>query len=117
MILECPNALDTLSIGTSLLISVVANVPAITSPILIIVGSFMMQGVAKVDWKTFDEAFPAFITMLAMPFTASIATGIAVGLITYPLLKLAKGKGKEVHWLIYIFAVLFLIQLIFFPMT
>ncbi|MHA6252431.1 NCS2 family permease [Oceanobacillus sp. CAU 1775] len=109
--------LFALSIFFSPLISVVANVPAITSPILIIVGSFMMQGVAKVDWKTFDEAFPAFITMLAMPFTASIATGIAVGFITYPLMKLAKGKGKEVHWLIYLFAVLFLIQLVFFPMT
>lgn len=109
--------LFAVSIFFSPLISVVADVPAITSPILIIVGSFMMQGVAKVDWKTFDEAFPAFITMLAMPFTASIATGIAVGFITYPLLKLAKGKGKEVHWLIYLFAVLFIIQLIFFPMT
>lgn len=108
--------LFALSIFFTPIISVVAGVPAITSPILIIVGSFMMQGLAKVDWKSFDEAFPAFITMLAMPFTASIATGIAVGFITYPLLKVVRGKGKEVHWLIYLFAVIFLIQMVFFPM-
>lgn len=109
--------LFTLSIFFTPIIDAVAGVPAITSPILIIVGSFMMQGLAKVDWKSFDEAFPAFITMLAMPFTSSIATGIAVGFITYPLMKLAKGKGKEVHWMIYLFAVIFLLQLIFFPMS
>jgi AGZA family xanthine/uracil permease-like MFS transporter len=108
--------LFTLSIFFTPIISVVADVPAITSPVLIIVGSFMMQGLAKINWKSFDEAFPTFITMIAMPFTSSIATGIAVGFITYPLLKLARGKGKEVHWLIYLFAVLFLIQLVFFPM-
>lgn len=105
-----------LSIFFTPIISVVANVPAITSPVLIIVGSFMMQGLAKIDWTSFDEAFPTFATMIAMPFTSSIATGIAIGFITYPLLKLVKGKGKDVHWLIYLFAVLFLIQLIFFPM-
>lgn len=110
-------ALFAVSIFFTPIISAIADVPAITSPVLIIVGSFMMQGLAKVDWKSFDEAFPAFITMLAMPFTASIATGIAVGFITYPLMKLARGKGKEVHWLIYLFAVLFLLQLIFFPMS
>lgn len=109
--------LFTLSIFFTPIIGAVASVPAITSPILIIVGSFMMQGLAKVDWKSFGEAFPAFITMLAMPFTSSIATGIAVGFITYPLMKLASGKGKEVHWLIYFFAVIFLVQLVFFPMN
>ncbi|GGN53294.1 NCS2 family permease [Oceanobacillus indicireducens] len=109
--------LFAISIFFTPIISVVAGVPAITSPVLIIVGSFMMQGLAKIDWKSFDEAFPTFITMIAMPFTSSIATGIAVGFITYPLMKLARGKGKEVHWLIYLFAFLFLLQLIFFPMN
>lgn len=109
--------LFAISIFFTPIISVVAGVPAITSPVLIIVGSFMMQGLAKIDWKSFDEAFPTFITMIAMPFTSSIATGIAVGFITYPLMKLARGKGKEVHWLIYLFAILFLLQLIFFPMN
>lgn len=108
--------LFAVSIFFTPIIGAVSSVPAITSPVLIIVGSFMMQGLAKVDWRSFEEAFPAFITMIAMPFTASIATGIAVGFITYPLLKVVRGKGKEVHWLIYLFAVLFLIQMVFFPM-
>ncbi|AXI11122.1 guanine permease [Oceanobacillus zhaokaii] len=99
------------------IISAVANVPAITAPVLIIVGSFMMQGLAKINWKSFDEAFPAFIVILLMPLTSSIATGISVGFITYPILKLVSGKGKEVHWILYVFAVIFIIQMIFFPMS
>jgi len=108
--------LFALSIFFTPIISTVAGIPAITSPVLIIVGSFMMQGLANVDWKSFDEAFPAFITMIAMPFTSSIATGIAVGFIIYPLMKVVRGKGKDIHWMIYLFALLFLIQMVFFPM-
>src|SRR5699024_10178481 len=74
--------LFSVSIYFTPIIGSVAGVPAITSPVLVIVGSLMMQGLAKVDWASFDEAFPAFITMLAMPFTSSIATGIAFGFIT-----------------------------------
>ncbi|MFD1849951.1 NCS2 family permease [Oceanobacillus bengalensis] len=108
--------LFALSIFFTPIISVIANIPAITSPVLIIVGCFMMEGLAKVEWKQFDEAFPAFAIILTMPFTSSIATGIAIGFITYPILKLAKGRGKDVHWIIYIFALLFMVQLLFFPM-
>ncbi|RDW19984.1 NCS2 family permease [Oceanobacillus chungangensis] len=106
-----------LSLFFTPIISVVANVPAITAPVLIIVGSFMMQGLAKINWKAFDEAFPAFIVILLMPLTSSIATGISVGFITYPILKLVSGKGKEVHWVLYVFALIFIIQMIFFPMS
>jgi len=108
--------LFSLSIFFTPIIEVIANVPAITAPVLIIVGSFMMSGLSKIDWGSFEEAFPAFAIILIMPFTSSIATGIAVGFITYPLLKLVQGKGREVHWLLYLFAVIFLIQLFFFPM-
>ncbi|WP_257063077.1 NCS2 family permease [Priestia megaterium] len=96
-------------------VSSVSGVAAITSPALIIVGSLMMGAVAKINWNDFDEAFPAFLVVLAMPLTSSIATGIALGFISYPLMKLVKGKGKQVHPLVYIFAVLFLYQLIFLP--
>jgi AGZA family xanthine/uracil permease-like MFS transporter len=92
-----------------------SGVAAITSPALIIVGSLMMGAVAKINWNDFDEAFPAFLVVLAMPLTSSIATGIALGFISYPLMKLVKGKGKQVHPLVYVFAVLFLYQLIFLP--
>ncbi|MED4756517.1 NCS2 family permease [Priestia megaterium] len=96
-------------------VSSVSGVAAITSPALIIVGSLMMGAVAKINWNDFDEAFPAFLVVLTMPLTSSIATGIALGFISYPLMKLVKGKGKQVHPLVYVFAVLFLYQLIFLP--
>ncbi|WP_145524114.1 NCS2 family permease [Virgibacillus sp. SK37] len=98
------------------IIKVIAGVPAITAPVLIIVGSFMMGGLAKINWQEFEEAFSAFAVILMMPFTSSIATGIAVGFIIYPILKLVRGKGKDVHWIIYMFGFIFLLQMIFFPM-
>ncbi|MFP3508532.1 NCS2 family permease [Peribacillus sp. SIMBA_075] len=107
--------LFAVSIFFSPLISAISSVQAITAPVLIIVGCFMMEGLAKVNWKIFDEAFPAFAIILTMPLTSSISTGIAIGFITYPLMKVFSGKGKTVHPLIYIFGLIFLVQLIFFP--
>ncbi|TQR15325.1 NCS2 family permease [Psychrobacillus soli] len=96
------------------LVAAISSLPAITAPALIIVGCYMMDGLAKIDWKKFDEAFPAFMIILTMPLTGSIATGIAVGFITYPILKLVSGKGRQVHPIIYFFGVIFAIQMIFF---
>src|SRR5690625_3702132 len=70
--------LFALSIFFYPIIQAIAGLPAITAPILIIVGCFMMEGLARVDWKTFDEAFPAFAIILTMPLTSSIATGISI---------------------------------------
>ncbi len=95
------------------LVSAVSGIAAITAPALIIVGSLMMGNIAKIHWDELDEAFPAFLTILAMPLTSSIATGIALGFISYPLLKIARGRWREVHPLLYIFAVLFFYQLAF----
>ncbi|MFG6116380.1 NCS2 family permease [Halobacillus sp. MO56] len=108
-------ALFFLSIFLSPIVAAISNLPAITAPVLIIVGCFMMVGLARVDWRTFDEAFPAFAIILTMPLTSSIATGISIGFITYPLLKLVSGKGKEVHWILYTFGIIFVLQMIFFP--
>lgn len=104
-----------LSIFFTPVIEVIADVPAITTPVLIIVGSFMMGGLSRIDWRTFSEAFPAFVIILSMPLTGSISTGIATGFITYPILKLVTGKGKDVHWILYVFAVIFILQMIYFP--
>ncbi len=93
----------------------VSGIAAITAPALIIVGSLMMGSISHIKWNELDEAFPAFIIILSMPLTSSIATGIALGFIAHPLLKLVKGKGREVHPLVYVFAVLFLYQLAFLP--
>ncbi|MFZ7942061.1 NCS2 family permease [Neobacillus sp. 19] len=95
------------------LVSAVSGIAAITAPALIIVGSLMMGSIAKIRWNELDEAFPAFLTVLSMPLTSSIATGIALGFISFPLLKITKGKWREVHPLVYVFAVLFFIQLAF----
>ncbi|HWJ77858.1 MAG TPA: NCS2 family permease [Niallia sp.] len=91
----------------------ISGLSAITAPALIIVGSLMMGSISKIKWSEFDEAFPAFLVVLTMPLTSSIATGIALGFISYPILKLVNRKGKEVHPLLYVFAVLFLYQLVF----
>jgi len=95
------------------LVSAVSGIAAITSPALIIVGSLMMGSIAKIRWDELDEAFPAFITVLSMPLTSSISTGIALGFISFPILKVVKGKWREVHPLVYVFAILFFIQLAF----
>lgn len=95
------------------LIGAVSNVAAITSPSLIIVGSMMIKSINEIDWTHFDESFPAFLVIVAMPLTSSIANGIALGFIAYPILKMARGKFREVHPFVYVFAILFLYQLIF----
>lgn len=94
-------------------VSALSGVSAITAPALIIVGSLMIGVVKEIEWEKFDEAFPAFLIILTMPLTSSIATGIALGFISYPLLKIVQGKAKEVPILLYIFAVMFLYQLLF----
>jgi adenine/guanine/hypoxanthine permease len=97
------------------LVSAVSGLSAITAPALIIVGSLMMGSISQISWDEMDEAFPAFLIILSMPLTSSIATGIALGFISYPLLKVVKGQWREVHPLLYVFAVLFFYQLAFLP--
>lgn len=94
-------------------VSALSGVSAITAPALIIVGSLMIGVVKEIDWDSFEDAFPAFLIILTMPLTSSIATGIALGFITYPILKVVKGKWKQVPILLYIFAILFTYQLLF----
>jgi AGZA family xanthine/uracil permease-like MFS transporter len=95
------------------LVSSVSGLAAITAPALIIVGSLMMGNISRVKWDLIDEAFPAFLVIISMPLTSSISTGISLGFISYPILKIFKGKWREVHPLVYIFAVLFFFQLAF----
>lgn len=95
------------------LFSVISSVSAITSPALVIVGTIMMASTAEIDWFDLSEAFPAFIVILTMPLTGSIATGLALGFISYPITKFVSGQAKTVHPFVYIFAVLFIIQLFF----
>lgn len=82
----------------------------ITSPALIIVGAMMVRNVANLDWKDYTEIIPAFLVMMGMPLTYSIADGLAFGLITYPLLKLFSGRGKECSVLMYILGAIFVLR-------
>lgn len=88
-----------------------SSIPAVTAPALIIVGFYMMNGLRDIEWQDLEEAFPAFLVVAIMPLTYSIATGIGIGFIVYPLLKLLRGKGREVHPILYLFTVLFFIQI------
>jgi AGZA family xanthine/uracil permease-like MFS transporter len=94
----------------------VGIVPAeATAPALVIVGVLMMGAVTKINFDDFTEALPAFFTIAIMPFSYSIANGIAAGIIFYPFVKLVTGKRKEIHPIIYILAALFILRFILLP--
>lgn len=85
---------------------------AATAPALIIVGVLMMKGAAKIAWNDIEMAVPCFLTIAAMPFAYSISDGIGLGFISYTLIKLCRGKAKEVPALMYIISVLFIVMYI-----
>ncbi|MBO4401458.1 MAG: NCS2 family permease [Selenomonadaceae bacterium] len=89
----------------------IASLPAVTAPALILTGCFMVSSVATIDWDDYTEAFPAFFTMVLMPFTYSITNGVGAGMIFYVLLKIFAGRIKEIHPLLLIMAVLFAVQM------
>ncbi|HHT47573.1 MAG TPA: NCS2 family permease [Firmicutes bacterium] len=76
-----------------------------TAPALIIVGVLMVGAVSEINFEDFTEAFPAFLTMLFMPLAYSIADGIAIGFLSYPIVKAVAGKARDIHWFVYILAV------------
>jgi adenine/guanine/hypoxanthine permease len=79
----------------------------VTAPALIVVGFLMMTAVRLIPWESFDEAIPAFLTILTLPLTFNISYGIGFGFISYVLIKLSRGRAGEVHPLLYGAAVLF----------
>ncbi len=83
----------------------------VTAPALIVVGCLMMQSVKDIRWTDWTEAMPAFLTIVLMPLTFSISTGLFAGMVAYPLLKIATGRAREVHWLLYTLVVVFLIAM------
>ena len=85
---------------------------AATAPALIIVGIYMIKGAASVEWDNFEEAVPAFLTIAVMPFAYSISDGIGFGFISYFIIKIFRGKAKEVPVLVYFIAALFILMYI-----
>ncbi len=82
-------------------------VSPVTAPALIVVGFLMMTTVRLIPWDSFDEAIPAFLTILTLPLTFNISYGIGFGFISYVLIKLSRGRVREVHPLMYFSALLF----------
>ncbi|MHA6260162.1 NCS2 family permease [Sporosarcina sp. CAU 1771] len=87
--------------------------PHVTAPALVIVGVLMVSSLGNIEWKQFEIAVPAFLTIIAMPLTYSIATGIAIGFLFYPITMVLSGRKKEVHPIMYGMWVIFLLYFIF----
>jgi AGZA family xanthine/uracil permease-like MFS transporter len=82
----------------------------VIAPVLIVVGFLILKSIEKIKWDDFAEAFPAFLIMVVMALSVSITEGIAAGFISYALLKVVSRRWKEVDWLFYVFAILFLVR-------
>ena len=90
---------------------VVGAIPsAATAPALIVVGSMMMSVVAEVKWDDPEVAIPAFLTMMAIPLTFSIANGLAFGFSAYTMIKLLRGKYRQVSWIVYLLTAIFIVR-------
>lgn len=113
--------LTSVVVGICFLLSIffypiIGIVPAVaTAPALIIVGYLMPSVVKDMEWSNFDEAFPAFLIVVLIPLTFSISVGIGWGFIAYTLVKMLRGKFKDVHPLMYIVAAVFLFVLFVLP--
>jgi len=84
----------------------------VIAPALIMIGAMMFKNIVNIDWEDYTESIPAFLTLLIMPLAFSITQGISFGVISYVLLKTISGKGKKIHWLLYLFAALFIAKYI-----
>jgi adenine/guanine/hypoxanthine permease len=79
------------------------------SPALVVVGFLLMVRVKDIPWDDFDIAIPAFLTIILMPFTFSITNGIGAGFVSYVLIMAVRGKARDVHWLLWVVAALFVV--------
>ncbi len=86
---------------------------AATAPALILVGALMMGALVEVDWSDAVQAVPAFLTLVAIPLTFSIANGLAFGIVSYAVLLLCTGRARKSDWLLYVLAILFVLRFIY----
>lgn len=95
------------------LVSMIGENMAITAPALVVVGTMMLRNVTKIDWEDYSETIPAFLVIVGIPLTYSIADGIALGFISYPIIKFLSGRGRMISWLMYLMAGILILYLIF----
>jgi AGZA family xanthine/uracil permease-like MFS transporter len=103
-----------LFLGTLFFAPVVQAIPAFaTAPALILVGALMMVALTEVEWTDPSAAIPAFLTVIIIPLTYSIANGLAFGITSYAVLKLIRGQARASDWLVYLLAVLCVARFIY----
>jgi AGZA family xanthine/uracil permease-like MFS transporter len=95
------------------LIAMIGGYPPITAPALTIVGAMMMQNVTKINWKDYTESIPAFLIIVGIPLSYSIADGLALGFISYAIIKGFSGRAREISWLTYLLAVVLVLYFAF----
>ena len=83
-----------------------------TTPALILVGAMMMSDVGKINWQDYTVALPAFLTIMMMPMTSSIANGFAFGFVSYAVLKACAGRTKDVSWIMWLVSIAFVVNLV-----
>ncbi|HID76357.1 MAG TPA: NCS2 family permease, partial [Planctomycetaceae bacterium] len=93
-----------LALAFSPVVEMIGNFPPITAPALVVVGALMAGNVAKIEWSNPAESMPAFLIVIGIPLTYSIADGLALGFVSYPLVKVLAGQGRDVKWLMYVMA-------------
>jgi AGZA family xanthine/uracil permease-like MFS transporter len=106
-------ALFLLALFFSPVIAMIGSYPAITAPSLVVVGCLMMQNIVRIDWSDYTESIPCFLTVIGIPFSFNIGDGLALGFISYPLVKLLAGRGREVRGLTYVLGAVLLAYFVF----
>ncbi|AGK52276.1 NCS2 family permease [Bacillus sp. 1NLA3E] len=105
------SACFTVSLFFSPILSIVT--PEVTAPALIIVGALMATEISKINWSNFTIVIPCFVTIIMMPLTFSVATGIALGFILYPISMIAMGKTREVHPIMSVLCLTFIFYFVY----
>ncbi len=93
-------------------IAMIGGALPITAGALIVVGFLMMGSIRDIPWNDFEEAFPAFLTIVGIPLTYNISYGIGLGFISYVFIKVLHGKTKEIHWLMWIVSAAFIVSFV-----
>jgi AGZA family xanthine/uracil permease-like MFS transporter len=93
-------------------VAMVGSYAPVTAPALVLVGALMAGTVREVAWDDPTEALPAFVTMVGIPLTYSIADGLALGFVAYPAVKILAGRGREAGWIFHVLGVLVLLYLL-----
>ncbi len=98
-------ALFLLALFFSPLIAMIGGYPPITAAALTIVEAMMMQNMTKIEWKDYTESIPAFLIIIGIPLSYSIADGLALGFISYAIIKAFSGRSREISWITYVLAI------------